>query len=335
MPKVSVVLPVYNSSKYLSESISSILNQTYDDFEFLIIDDGSTDNSGDIVNTFKDKRILFYQNEQNLGLVTTLNKAIDLVDSEYILRLDADDIAIKNRIEKQIAFMDSDTDLVASGGYASIMSFDGKRLNKTWTYPLDDPRVKARLFWGNSIIHPTSIIRNSVIKDNEIKYSQNYPHAEDYHLWWQLVDKGKLANLPKVLINYRKHDNQITNKFKQEQQSSSGKIVIDYLADKGLIFNTEEKEIYSRIQQFNYHFSKSELFRIQSILERILIFVYDFFPSIRKAINVLLSKKWFEVCYHCKHSDSLEIFFSSKLSQYYQPKRSEMIKHKLKSFLSR
>jgi glycosyltransferase involved in cell wall biosynthesis len=129
MPRISVVMSVYNGEKYLRQAIESILQQTYTDFEFIIIDDGSTDSSREIIQSYDDKRIRLVINEQNIGLTKSLNKGIRLAKGEFIARMDADDISLPQRFEKQVAYLDSHPEVGVLGTYANIIDHRGKIIN--------------------------------------------------------------------------------------------------------------------------------------------------------------------------------------------------------------
>ncbi|NGP46765.1 glycosyltransferase family 2 protein [Bacillaceae bacterium SIJ1] len=155
--KVTVLMPVYNGAKYLSEAIESILNQTYKEFDLLIINDGSTDNSEEIINRFSDDRIKYIANDKNIGLIRTLNKGICLVRSEYIARMDADDISLPMRLEKQIKFMDEHQDIAVSG--TSVLVFNEKGTIGKSIVSKDSNEIKTRLLFHCALMHPSVIIR--------------------------------------------------------------------------------------------------------------------------------------------------------------------------------
>ena len=159
-PLVSVLMPVYNAGAFLNEAVESILNQTYKNLELIIINDGSTDNTEDRIKSFKDSRIKYFKNENNLKLIKTLNKGLRLCTGKYIARMDADDIALNTRIEKQVAFMELNQNVVASGTYAQFFGSSSK--TGIWMYPLHNQDIKLQLLWGSSIIHPTAIFKNNI-----------------------------------------------------------------------------------------------------------------------------------------------------------------------------
>lgn len=218
-PFVSVILPVYNGSQYLREAITSILIQTYDNFELIIIDDGSTDISLKVAEEFNDRRIILIRNTKNEGLISSLNKGINISKGEFILRMDADDIAMPERIEKQVNFMIDNNEVVVCGTWFEAFG----NLNKIIEYPSDHEELYLNLLLTCPIGHPTVIIRSDVLKRNNLYYEEDYRHSEDSNLWVRISDFGKLANIPEVLLKYRTHEDQITNKHYNDVNNSFNK----------------------------------------------------------------------------------------------------------------
>ena len=200
-PKITVLMPAYNAEKYIGEAISSILNQTFTDFEFLIINDGSTDETEIEIRKYKDDRIKLVNNSNNLGLITALNKGLELAKGKYIARMDADDISLPERLILQFEFMENNNSVVACGAWTRM--FGGSRpryfnLNKN-----NSEETQAMMFIDPPLSHPTSIIRKSALRENNIQYDTRYLHCEDYKLWFDLSKIGKLANIHKILLRYR------------------------------------------------------------------------------------------------------------------------------------
>ena len=209
-PMISVIMPVYNGEKYLREAIESILNQTYTDFEFIILNDGSTDRTEEIILSYDDPRIVYVKNKKNLQIVETLNKGIALARGKYIARMDADDISLPERLEKQIKFMKDNPDVDVCGTW--IRTFG--REDKEWKYPVTHVEIKARLLLNCALAHPSVMMKKIVF--DKFKYRKSYEKAEDYDLWVEIVDDFSLYNLPNFLLRYRLHGEQ-TDKATQEK----------------------------------------------------------------------------------------------------------------------
>jgi glycosyltransferase involved in cell wall biosynthesis len=202
-PLVSVVLPVYNGAAYLAESIQSILKQTYVNFELIIINDGSTDNSSEIIASFDDPRIRLYS-QSNLGLPAALNKAIVLATSRYIARQDADDISLPSRLERQIEFLDNNPDCGIVGTWAEIIagSRDTGRYHK---HPIGNELLKFNLLFDSYFVHSSVMLTKSVF-DKVGRYATEISRQpEDYELWSRIVRDGqfKVGNIPEIHIKYR------------------------------------------------------------------------------------------------------------------------------------
>ena len=196
-PKVSVVMPVYNAERFVKDAIESILNQTLCDFEFIIIDDGSTDNTQSIIADFADQRILFVRNGKNLGISPTLNRGIDLAKSELIARMDADDISHPSRLKKQFDYMIAHKECALLSTWANVVTEDQKFVRLE--------RYRSNFYYYNLtfecwIYHPTVMYRKKSIEEVGM-YSMAY--SEDFDLFWKVSRNFRIANLPEALLDYR------------------------------------------------------------------------------------------------------------------------------------
>ena len=215
IPKITVLLPVYNCELYVQTAVESILNQTYTDFEFLIIDDASTDATLSILRKFDDARIQLIEKPVNSGYTNSLNYGLQLAKGEYIARMDGDDISHPERFAKQIAYLETHPEVVVCGTNQKILGSD-----KLITLPLSNEAIKIGLLWGNRIPHSSAMIKKNILEEHSIQYDTTTEPAEDYHLWIQLLAFGKLCNLPEVLLEYRVYGNQVSKKRAEEQKKS-------------------------------------------------------------------------------------------------------------------
>lgn len=211
-PKISVIMPNFNCEKYIAEAIESILNQTFTDFEFIIIDDWSTDKSWEIIQEYakKDERIIALKNEENLKICKTLNKWIEIAKWEYIARMDSDDISAHDRFEKQINFLDQNLDVWIVGWTMEIMDENWKIYSER-KYNLTDVEIRKKLFRYSPFCHPVVMIRKSIL-DKSWKYDEKQVFAEDYDLYFRIWQYSKFANLEDKLIKYRMFENNSTTK---------------------------------------------------------------------------------------------------------------------------
>lgn len=217
MPKVSVLMPVYKTNeKYLREAISSILNQTFTDFEFLILDDCPEDTREEIVKSYKDKRIKYFKNEQNLGITPSRNKLIDMAKGEYLAVFDHDDISLPTRFEKQVAYLDEYQDV-------GVVSCKIKNMIRGTTSknPTDDADIRLALMRTCALTHPASMIRKSVLIENNIRYEEEFSPSEDYALWCRLIPFTKFHNINEVLFHYRDHVENTSHKQNNKMHQAS------------------------------------------------------------------------------------------------------------------
>jgi len=196
-PRVSVLMGVYNEEKYLRESIDCILNQTFSDFEFIIINDASTDQSRDIICSYKDSRIHLLDNEKNMGLTFSLNRGLNMAQGIYIARQDADDISMPQRFEKQLKVGDENprVGLVAT----DYRHFSDAKGRSPAVQQSSDPLIlKWQMLFSNRIGHPTVLFKKEMI-DEAGGYNEDFPRGQDYELWSRILDKWEVAILPEVL----------------------------------------------------------------------------------------------------------------------------------------
>ena len=222
IPKVSVVMSVYNGSRYLRESIESILSQSFTDFEFIIIDDGSTDNTWEILTQYsdRDRRIRLFQNEKNLGLTKSLNKGLRLARGEYIARQDADDVSLTQRFEKQVALLNNHPESVLASCNVEVINPEGKTVAKH-EQACDSKFVAWYLLFYNHIAgHSQVMFRREPVIDLG-GYCEARRYSQDYELWSRLIKVGDIVILPEALQQQRLHNNSVSAQKGSQQQTLS------------------------------------------------------------------------------------------------------------------
>jgi glycosyltransferase involved in cell wall biosynthesis len=207
-PKVSVLLPIYNAEAFLREAVESILAQTFSDFELLAINDGSTDHSREILTSFSDSRLKIIDNDGNRGLIYTLNRGIEHAKGEFIARMDADDIALPERLALQIRFLDENPNVALVGGQTELIDSYSKSF-KLCQLPQTHDEIITKIFTANCFVHPSVLFRANVIR-NLGGYREEALHAEDYDLWLRIIEHYDVANLAEILVRYRIHSNQVS-----------------------------------------------------------------------------------------------------------------------------
>jgi hypothetical protein len=201
-------MPVFNKAPYLREAVESILNGSFNDLELIAVDDRSTDTSLDVLRSFNDERLRIIALEHNLGPAGAVQRAIDTATGEYIVRMDADDIAMSERIAWQVAFMDAHPEVGASGGQLRL--FGGERAD--WRFPLDPDACAAQIPFGVPISQGASILRRSVLELHGIRYDPTWPRVgEDWLFWLRMARHTRFANLDRVILHYRRGDHNIAH----------------------------------------------------------------------------------------------------------------------------
>jgi hypothetical protein len=222
-PVVTVLMPVFNGEKYLAEAIESILNQSFVDFEFLIINDGSTDGTAVILADYeqRDERIRVYHQE-NQGIVASLNRGLGLAKGKYVARMDADDVSLPERLAKQVVFMEAHPDVGVLGTWVQI-TYGSGRTSDTWQLPTQHGMLRWSLSFTCPIMHPTVMMRREVVERAD-GYGSDMVHAEDYDLWRRLSEATRLSNLPDVLLRLRLHEENVSRVYASEQRRNSIRI---------------------------------------------------------------------------------------------------------------
>lgn len=266
-PKISVVMSAYNRPQYVKEAIESILNQTYKDFEFIIVDDCSTDDTPDIIQGYadKDERIVFIKNPKNMDYNYNLRHGFEIAKGEYIARMDDDDISMPTRFEKQVKFLDENPDVTVLGTF--IETF-GNPDAKTWVTLSDSDEIEVAMNFYNPMCHPSVMIRNSFLKKYNLNYSPEELYAEEYHLWKEIILKGgKLANLPEELVKYRVHPKTVTRSSETAKiQDETSERVRENLLNRFYNNKKEVKKIRKAI--FKYPFELNNKKNIENVLDK-------------------------------------------------------------------
>lgn len=283
-PAITCLMSVYNGEKFLKEAIDSILNQTYTNFEFLIINDGSTDDSVKIIESYDDPRIRLVHNEQNIGLTKSLNKGIDLAKGKYIARMDADDVSLEERFEMQLKFMGNNKSLtmVADKAYYTFG-------NSKITEPSD---IDIELFFHNCIAHSSVFFRNC--KQNKIRYDEKFLKTQDYKLWTSSKMRGKIGLIGRKLVNIRNHANRLSVISNSEQIFFLDKVIEINLKELNLNINKDLIEIHKRISSqspgYTQYFILSAILYFEEVLQRNKEYqIYDHFKLIKR-IKLYLKK---------------------------------------------
>lgn len=290
---ISVIMSNYNTpEEYLRESIESILNQTYSNFEFIIVDDCSTDNSLNVIKSYKDNRIIVIENTKNLGLTKSLNKALKQAKGEFVARMDADDISLPTRFEKQVAFLKENPNVIVCGTWCENF---GDKTNIVRLGIPDRETYHIYQLFSNypGIRHPSAMFNNILLSKYNIEYNENYIYAQDYRMWVNCSACSDCAIVPEVLLKYRIHSNAISS-AKVEIQEECAKMVMQEQLDKlGLKLPDNWRTIHNDFFLGRKQYLLEQRDWIKSILSANKNRkVYD-----QSLLEDLLWKKWAETTY--------------------------------------
>lgn len=289
MPAISVLMPVFNTASYLRDSIESILNQTFGDFEFLIINDGSTDQSEDIILGYSDPRIKYIRNKSNMGLVYCLNHGLGLAEGHYIARMDSDDISLPHRFRLQFDYMERHPSVIVCGSAAEKFG----EIHQVDKFTKDF----LLCLLTSQFTHPCVFIRSQFLKSNGLRYDEESVHFEDYKLWVEIYklhnyQSACFYNLPEVLLRYRVHSFQVSSRFRISQSTGAVKLrrktLVDFLQYHHLPFRFTENEFLNKadivqleklLTSFEKHKPLLERFSIPALEEFKALTIYWLYIS--------------------------------------------------------
>ncbi len=298
-------MPVYNSQNYVGEAISSVLSQSYTDFEFLIIDDSSTDESASVIKKFSDKRILFFQNENNLGYIKSLNLLLNECKGTFIVRHDNDDFSSNDRILNQVDFLENNPEYLICGSNCKVFG----RKNAFSFLPLTDSECRVYMIFNSPFYHPSVCFRRKVVSEYRLFYNSDLMPAEDYDMWMQISQFGKMANLPSIEFNLRTHDNNTSSLNSQKQKNILLRLRYKYFIEiLQLEIQDKENNLLSSIT-YSTSFTNTEIKEIETLFLKIksnncVTGILD-----KKDLDFWLLYFWTKVCF--KNLNTLNLFFKS------------------------
>jgi glycosyltransferase involved in cell wall biosynthesis len=242
MPLLTVFTPVFNLEKYIDETIKSILSQSFSDFEYILIDDCSTDRSVEIIEAFNDPRITLIKNKTNQGISYNRNYALDQAKGKYIAMIDGDDLALPNRLLKQIEFLEKNSAYGILGTEIIKINSKGEQLDNIVTYNIPDNEIPSRMLFNNYIATSSTMIRLEAI--GEIRFKKEFIVAEDYEVWIRLIRNCKIGHIREPLTKYRIHNDSISIKKQQLMLDTEIKIIRLQLAELKCNLKAEEFQVF-------------------------------------------------------------------------------------------
>lgn len=295
-PRVSVVMSVHNGGQYLAEAIDSILSQTFTDFEFIIVDDGSSDLTFDTLAIYQkqDARIRAHHFEVRRGLSTALNFGIRLAHGCYIARMDADDISLPTRLQEQVLFLDGNPDVDICGTWVELF---GARQGEKWQHPTTHDFIYSRMLFASAFAHPTVMLRTSSILETEMLYDEEVRYAQDYDLWSRAVSKLRMANLGRVLLRYRVHSQNASSLYRIDQIKIHETIHRRLFQNLKVYPSPDEMELHQKICNSQYEFTLSFLKASYRWFKRISLGNYRSRVIRSAVLDAELNMWWRQICH--------------------------------------
>ncbi|WP_051361071.1 glycosyltransferase [Desulfuromonas sp. TF] len=291
--RVTVLMPVYQGAAHLDAALDSILDQTFANFELLVVDDGSTDDSTTRVTARRDERIRLLRQPYNLGLVAALNRGLDEARGEYVARMDADDISLPQRLEKQLAFMDANPDVGICGTWMEAFSQESKI---QWQSPGTHDEILCRLLFESVLYHPTVMLRKALVDKYGLRYNKHYPYAEDYELWSRCARLFRTANMGEVLLRYRIHGESIGGRRRQEKLATASRVRKRSLEELGLTPSVDEMAIHDTLALWDTQTDRKFLERVHAWLLRLQAANQKQAIYTEPAFSAMLAQRWFYTC---------------------------------------
>lgn len=293
-PLISVIMPVYNAAPFVKQAIESVLAQSYNNFELLILNDGSTDDSEQVILSFFDKRIRYTLHKRNVGLIACLNEGVRISNGTYIARMDADDISLLRRFEKQIAFLKENPQIGICG--TQIDTIREKRIMPFNRLPTSNNAIRASFLFRNVLMHPSVIFRKSIFQ-GEAPFNNDFYLAEDYECWSRMAARTEFANLSETLLHYRIHSNQVSIDKSEEQQKISAKIRNAMLLNWNSI--TESELNFHQLICLNKIKSKTDLVKVEQWFHKLLQLNAGKEWTDEGSLKAELNLQWKKVCTYC------------------------------------
>ena len=293
-PKVSVIIPIHNGEKFLREAIESILDQTFPNFELIVINDGSNDSSVNIISSFTDSRIVCINNKTNTGLPRVRNQGLYVSRGQYIAWLDCDDISIPERLETQVKFLDEHPQIGVCGAWVKIVG-DGKETIAR--YPENPEYIRASLLFNNFVVNSTVMMRAACTREVGLRFDLSHHLSQDYGLWVRIPKPWQITNIPRVLTVYRQHSSQVTAIHKQKQIDIAWEIQKEQLSRLGISPTEKERMIHLSLSGLVHHTYENldQIFEARDYLIKLNKANKKYERYTKKAFREVLFEKWWVV----------------------------------------
>jgi len=298
-------MPVHNGATYLRPAIESILGQSFANFEFIIIDDCSTDDTIEIINSYNDSRIILSSSKVRLKLAGALNLGMKMARGEFIARMDADDISEPDRLRYQYEFLIKNIDIGICGSWTRLFP---KQFEKIQEYPTDKDKVHALSLFHSPFAHPSVMMRRTWFEQNNLQYDVSFYPTEDFDLWSRALYFFKGANLDKVLLRYRIHQQSLTGSDWSTMDEQAARITRRGLQSLNLAADEEAGRYHRKIAMVQIEQSRNELQRAARWLKDISEANHKTKVFDQSALNFIIDELWFRLCMHCTGTGMWPLF---------------------------
>ncbi len=293
-PRVTVLMAVRDGALHLDEAVRSVIGQSYADWEFVIVDDGSTDDTPAILDRYRraDARVRVLAQPPQ-GLAESLNRGLRIARGAYVARMDADDVSSRERLAVQVASMDAHPEVGVCGSWIETFGLGPPAIRR---YPLDDASIRSWLLFESVLAHPSVMIRRDVLERHGLAYDRAMPHAEDYDLWVRAARVTKLANLPQVLLRYREHAQQVVRKHDDVKRQTARRVRAAQLAGLGLSPSAEEADLHEAISLWRLPPTREGLAAAQAWLLKLLEANRESGRYPQAEFRRVLAQRWSALC---------------------------------------
>ena len=269
MPAISVLMPAYNAATYIAQAIDSILQQTFRDFELIIVNDGSTDRTEDIVLSYQDNRIRYFKNDGNKGLTYTRNRLVGLSECKYIAFLDSDDFAVLNRLEVQYEILISNPELVLVSSSVMSLTESGETEQGNWLFNINEIQLPVHFLFYNPIVTSAVMFKKESLPA-EI-FRDGYPPCEDYDLWVRMLFKKKGKVIPDIHATYRLYNNSVSKRKADDARNNRNKVIVDQLEYYfPNMYSAEDAAIHLSLVEFSLKNSLQDIPALEQWIYKIL-----------------------------------------------------------------
>ena len=315
MPVLSIILPVFNREKYIRDTLKSLIKQSFTDFELIIIDNASTDNTVSIISEFNDNRICLIKNTENMGIPYARNQGLKIAEGNFIAPFDSDDIALPDKFKKQIDFLQNNPDYGMIGTWVKLIDENGNSINKHWKLKSKPDRIPAKLLFRNFFAQPSVVIRKEAIPLQG--YHTSFNIGEDYMMWIEISDKYKTYNIPEYLVLCRIHNSNSSSENKQKLLEYDYKIYLFLFNRLQIEINENNFKLIENIKN-NLKISsinlliEIELFLLTILKKNLSLNIYNHKQLKKEVLN-----RWFKVCFKARsiNINFLKVFIKSPLTR--------------------